>query len=101
MPDSSQFDRVALLLAKLGERRRQFEDFRKLIEPLLQGSIDPVEGERMVFADLKTSIESAFQLFGTLSAGNHNSTLDKIEEHLEDVAWDLAMDLTSELEAKS
>jgi CHAT domain len=100
MPDSTQFDQLAALVAKLGERRQQFEVFRKLIEPLLQGSLDPVEGERRIFADLETSLETAFKLFASLSATNQASVLDEIETHLDDVIWEAASDLMPELDAK-
>jgi hypothetical protein len=100
MPEPTQFERLAALAAKLGERRLQFEQFRKAIEPLLQGSLDPVEGERLVFEELNKTLEGAFELLGRLSGGGENPVLDQIEELLDDVNWDVATLLLPDLEAQ-
>jgi CHAT domain len=67
---------------------------------LLQASLDPVEGEKLVFEELSKTLEDAFELLAKLSAGDVNAALDRIEELLDDLNWDIATELLPELGVK-
>lgn len=100
MPESNQLDRLAALTARLGERRRQMEAFRRVVEPLQEGGREAVEGESALLTELEEKLTGAFGLLRALPAGDREALLGELDALLDDVSWELAAELQPDLDAK-
>ena len=100
MPESNQFDRLAVLAAQLGDRSRQLEGFRQLLQPLQQGGLEAVDGESAVLVELDSKLKAAFDILDHLSTGNAAALIDELARSLNDVDWEVAEELRTDLEAR-
>jgi hypothetical protein len=98
---SPNVDRLAELAARFAARHVEFEEFRRLLDPLRTGGFAAVEGEVALMGDLEERVtEARAVITGLATAVDREPHLDTLAGLLDDVSWELAADLRPDLEAK-
>lgn len=100
MTEGTPIERLVAIAAKLAKRYRQAENFQNLLEPLRQGSLEPVEGETAILQEMYSHLDTVSQLISGVRTQLELAVLDDLESRLDSDTWEVADELCSELVEK-
>jgi hypothetical protein len=100
MPETTQIEKLVLITALVTKRHREAEGFEALLEPLRQGSLEPVAGETAILQEMHSHLDKVYELISKAHTQIEPELFDEMQAHLSSETWEVADELCAELVEK-